>query len=637
MNTLKFDSDIKVPNELKPQNIEKMLMERDKEKVRKRKKVIKLTNILIPIGAAAAVALFTLGSGALNKKSIDNKENEIKEKTSVVGVQTGYDLAYKRLKSYSFRENLRDLLNIGGPYGIAYLTDDAQTTLRPEGVPGNSSLNGLDTGSLKKITGGNSYSQTNIRTEGVYEGDIVKCDGEHIFVYDEKNGTIRIYLAEQKNAELLSEIEIDEDFYISDMYVSDNKLIYIGEENRYDHLYGESFYKEMYYDDFGSTIVEYDISDKKNPKLMGKKTQEGNYSTSRLVGDKLYLFSKKYIELDEIETKDDLETYVPCDFGGLIAEEDVVIFRDIVVPAYTVVSVMDIDDMSLVDSKAILGGESLYMSSESIFLFGYNYNNDKTKVIKLSYEDGTISGGIEGAVLGRIKDDYSIDEYNSYLRVVTTYTNKDDYKKRVALIVLDKELNECGRIDDLAKNENVKSARFMGDKAYFVTFVNTDPLFSADLSDPNNPKIVGEIKLPGYSAYLHPVGENMLLGIGYETVGESSSAIEGVKVSLFDISDMTNVVEVDKLVLDDSIYTPIASNPNALLINEEEGYIGMPIMSAQVLPSYYAIIDYDKDGLKTDKIYEVFTKDANSIRGVYIDNYLYIIDTFGDIICDEKN
>ena len=122
------------------------------------------------------------------------------------------------------------------------------------------------------------------------------------------------------------------------------------------------------------------------------------------------------------------------------------------------------------------------------------------------------------------------------LRVVTTEGETN------SVYVLDKELKQIGAIEDLAEDERVYSARFMGEVGYFVTFRETDPLFSVDLSDPEKPKIVGELKIPGFSDYLHFYGEDQLLGIGMN-VDEETQITDGVKLSMFDISDKTDVKE----------------------------------------------------------------------------------------------
>ena len=120
---------------------------------------------------------------------------------------------------------------------------------------------------------------------------------------------------------------------------------------------------------------------------------------------------------------------------------------------------------------------------------------------------GKLNGVAKTRVNGYLNDSFSIDEYNGYLRLVTTVDRTN------AVYVLDEKLEETGKIENLAKDERIYSARFMGDIGYFVTYRETDPLFSVDLSDPANPKIIGELKIPGFSEYLHPYGDLSLIHI----------------------------------------------------------------------------------------------------------------------------
>ena len=146
---------------------------------------------------------------------------------------------------------------------------------------------------------------------------------------------------------------------------------------------------------------------------------------------------------------------------------------------------------------------------------------------------------------GYINNTFSLNEYKGYLRIVTT--SWEDTSTN-ALYILDESMNTCAKLENLAKGETIQSARFMGDIGYFVTYKQVDPLFSVDLKDPRNPKILGELKVTGFSSYLHFYGEDKLLGIGTETDPQSGEWL-GVKLSMFDTSDPSNVLEEDKYVM----------------------------------------------------------------------------------------
>jgi uncharacterized secreted protein with C-terminal beta-propeller domain len=139
-----------------------------------------------------------------------------------------------------------------------------------------------------------------------------------------------------------------------------------------------------------------------------------------------------------------------------------------------------------------------------------------------------------GKVPGTLVNQYALSEWDGHLRVATT-----DAKTRTSAVrILDSKLAQVGVADGLGRNERIYSVRFIGPRAYVVTFRKTDPLYALDLTDPSHPRATGELKISGYSAHLQPVGENRLVGIGQET--SEQGMITGTQVSLFDVADPAN-------------------------------------------------------------------------------------------------
>jgi uncharacterized secreted protein with C-terminal beta-propeller domain len=176
----------------------------------------------------------------------------------------------------------------------------------------------------------------------------------------------------------------------------------------------------------------------------------------------------------------------------------------------------------------------------------------KTAIYKIELDGMDIDYVERGSVPGMLLDQFSMDEYEGYLRVATT--TGDSWGGSLSeslnhLYVLDDKLEIVGSVEDLAEGERIYSSRFMDDRAYMVTFRQVDPLFVIDLSEPENPKVLGELKITGYSEYLHPYDEDHVIGIGKEASEEGR--FEGVKVSLFDVSDVGNPVEVAKIEIGD--------------------------------------------------------------------------------------
>ena len=214
------------------------------------------------------------------------------------------------------------------------------------------------------------------------------------------------------------------------------------------------------------------------------------------------------------------------------------------------------------------------------------------------------------------------DEYDGYLRVVVTDGDTN------SVYVLNQELKETGSIKGLAEDERVYSARFMGKAGYFVTFKETDPLFSVDLSDPKNPKIIGALKIPGFSDYLHPYGKNKLLGIGMN-VDEKTMSTDGVKLTMFDISDPENVKEEQTYVIENVYYTDVSYDYKAALVDAEKNLIGFAADS-EGGREYYTFSYDEKQGFTCTMHEEINGNNMRITRGIYIEDTLYVIQ--GNII-----
>ncbi|MCK5017323.1 MAG: beta-propeller domain-containing protein [Candidatus Peribacteraceae bacterium] len=174
---------------------------------------------------------------------------------------------------------------------------------------------------------------------------------------------------------------------------------------------------------------------------------------------------------------------------------------------------------------------------------------ERSQVHKISISNGNIEYMAGGSFPGHVLNQFSMDEHNGYFRVATTTSGWIGGMRGETLnhmYVLDSGLNIVGKLEDLAKGERIYSARFMGDKAYMVTFRRVDPLFVIDLSNPLNPTVLGELKIPGYSDYLHPYDDNHIIGVGMDA--DESGRTQGLKLSLFDVSDVANPKEISKYI-----------------------------------------------------------------------------------------
>ena len=382
------------------------------------------------------------------------------------------------------------------------------------------------------------------------------------------------------NGELknINKIEIakpqrDDIFYmnVQDMYVAGNRLIAIincqlkREENNAnekvscDCLYGGSSGKNI------TMAVSYDISDRENVKEEWRVFQDGGYISSRLIGDELVLLSQYYVDItQDVDTvKENCVPENSCDgkkFSRVLVN-DICIMEDVYDTSYLVASVLDTDDENTLKTEAVLGaGQNVYCTTETLYATSTEYNTGdarkaevfglsdtvKTQIYKFDIRDYDIKYLKNASVDGSALNQFSMDEYNGYLRIATTSGNWGENLIN-QVYVLDKNLETVGLLKDIAKGERIKSVRFTGNTAYVVTFVQTDPLFVIDLTDVKAPKILGELKIPGYSAYLHPVGEGLVMGVGLD--GTESGTNGGMQVSLFDVSDPTKPVECGKFTM----------------------------------------------------------------------------------------
>lgn len=437
------------------------------------------------------------------------------------------------------------------------------------------------------------FSQTNIQVDGIDEGDIIKTDGKNIYIAS--SNKIAIISADDGNMEVKDSIILSQNSNVSEIYIDDGRIIVIGtrseivnkqpsSDNEPEINVRKSSDSSLYRrNKLFSFVNVYDTS---NNKLIKNYEIEGNLTSSRKNNKYVYIISGYYAYEDNI-----IPLYSDAAIG--IENQKINIDNIMYTPNktntnYLTVSVVDIKDPSVkTEYISILGsGYNTYMNQNSLYITGYDYNNNtpQTSIIKFNINKNSVSYAASANVKGNILNQFSLDEYNGNLRIATTAQNSKGSTNN--LFVLDKNLYEIGKIENLANGERIYAVRFMGDKGYIVTFKNIDPLFVADLSIPSSPKITGELKVPGFSNYLHPVYENILLGIGSDTenlykknkAGEEivvNTIQGGIKLSLFDVSDMGKPKEIDSLVLGSSgSYTEATYNHKAVMYKLQDGLVG---------------------------------------------------------------
>jgi uncharacterized secreted protein with C-terminal beta-propeller domain len=519
------------------------------------------------------------------------------------------------------------------------------------------------------------YSRTNVQVEGVDEADIVKTDGQYIYVLVRNDlYIVRAYPA--KKGEVLAKIKFKSRPY--DIYVSGDRLVVFGNDNAFVKT---DIYRRFHRRGNFTFFKVFDISDRVNPKQIRDFDFEGSYYDSRLIGDYVYFVTTNYdyyyIPEEPILPRILEEGKVlsnKCSGNTKCFMPDIYYFN---IPYsgynFTTVTAINIKDASRApkgDVYLMSSGHNMYVSPDNIYLtytkyiseyelerevltemiyprlpapdqrkikkikaveryilterekagkinrFIERYINslpdeeqkkiysqlkeaikkkyqdvsrelEKTVIHKIAIADDKVEYRATGEVPGYVLNQFSMDERNGYFRIATTRSrisaldiNKEKSRSYANLYILDKDLKIVGAVEKLAPNERIYSVRFMQNRAYLVTFRRTDPLFVIDLSNSAKPKVLGKLKIPGFSEYLHPYNNNLLIGLGKETMESEWGGVrtKGLKLSLFDVSDVTHPREVDTYIMGDDGSDSIALRDHkAFLFSREKNLLVIPV------------------------------------------------------------
>lgn len=488
-----------------------------------------------------------------------------------------------------------------GYYGGKYDFYDSDISFNTA-INSTSSSNWFKSGSSKETASGNNdFSKTNIQVENVDEADVIKTDGEYIYSLSD-NKVIITDARDPQNTKVVFELTSTSYSGTSpeEILLYGNDLIVIGT------MRGPM-----------TTVEVYDITSKENPIKKEAYCVNGRYYTSRLTDGKLYVLSTGHLDYDDGKVDN---SYVENSVTRFISYNDIYYFNNKLTTAQTTISTLDLDkEKAKVDvSMYLLALDNIYVSQDNMYLVADNYYNqkisflpafirllgpkgiigeakdlyteddyfyddDETTIYKFALNNGKIKYVGKAKEEGYTIDQFSLDEYNSNLRVAL-YTDKGS---RVA--IFNDKMKKIGETEKVARGERMYSSRFIGDRGYLVTYLNTDPLFCIDLSDPKNPEILGELQISGYSTYLHPYDETHLIGIGYESevktnrnsegkVTSQYAVITGMKMALFDVSNINNPIKIsDTQIGDKYTRSAILTNHKALLFSKEKGIIAIPV------------------------------------------------------------
>lgn len=617
------------------------------EQKKPKKKIVR--RILAGAVAACLVVtgLFVLDA-AVYAPVINPKEGEIE-------YAQDYSELLSIIKDYRKSENFKNRMST---MNGAKTMDQAQTVDDADGVGVPESARASAYADAKN---GSSYSRTNTRVEGIGEADIVKTDGKNLYIV--KGSTVYIVtlgsdgkpektakispldtLADKdENGELVDDID-------SGFGVYRSRCVFVTNYVRGIYVYGSTLVVELCCvrnKKIQTGIAVYDIGDISAPKTKKVFMQDGSPISSRVTGNSIILVSNSVIYSETID--DGIIPRVSSGENGSDMKDEMVRSGDIAVAnaanpeGFLIVSKTNLDTLeSKPEATALLGGGSdIYCTDSTVYVATecYDTKSEKTNTKLTSFD---ITGEkpqlkASGAVEGTMLDTFSMDEYNGYIRVAVTRSGDN------CVYVLDTDMKKVGALENIAPGETVRAVRFSGSTGYVVTFLQTDPLFIIDLSSPESPAIKGEVKLPGFSSYLHPAGKNLLLGVG---VGGTEEGTDGsAKLSLFDVSDPSAPKEVDSFVMKNTDFNTEYkafiedSDPNTYLIpfncwrysqNEYEDNI----LSTDAKRSTGVVrIAVENGKLVQKNIYEVTSIDDNGAvqftRAAFVNNTLYGIDCYG--------
>lgn len=585
-------------------------------------------SIMVPLRAISeALGTIVAWDGVANVIHIDDPKQ-----LPVIGTQKKLDELMLDIQNNSGIYYAR-----GGGVAVSESASISKTSSASEAPQASSAADSAD----GSAGGSADYSKTNVQVDGVDEADWAKTDGK--FVYQISGNRVLISdITNPSSPKLAATLEYDEkdNFYPVEMYVDDRRLVVIGQHNVVTPLVGggasgtgssgsgssspssapsSGKMSIMPVVPMVSTVQTkvYELDDSGKPTLKRETEIEGNYVSSRKIDSALYIVTNKYaynyaypmekrMVVDSLPAPSDPSVSIEPVYGDTtngadlkkLPLSDIRYFPNAVDSSMMLIGALDLDrpEQAFQISAYLGSGQTIYASSKHLYVAIAKSVPDGdtfqivTHIYKFRLDRGNVLYVGEGSVPGNVLNQFSMDEHNGYFRIATTkdaWTSAGEYRSSNNLYVLDEQLKTIGTLEDLAPGERIYSARFLGGRAYMVTFRQVDPLFVIDLRSPTKPAVLGQLKIPGYSDYLHPYDDNHIIGFGKETVelpvkgmGKDATMAyyQGMKIALFDVSDVSHPKEMFKEVIGDrGTNSELLYNHKALLFSKEKGLMAFPV------------------------------------------------------------
>ncbi len=500
------------------------------------------------------------------------------------------------------------------------------------------------------------HSDTNNQVEGVREADTVVTNGKYIATAYDGNNLVLVEVkdGEQKIAfetklhERIIEMFIDE----KTLTVISHKEIPIKNDVKRPYMYWYNHYK--------TNVTVFDISNLSvaKPKKLIDKDFWGNYKTSRLIGRDLHVITTNHFYIYR-DMPFDLKQILPNQVDNLTkktttkAINDIYYFPGFVSPSITNIISINLNTGNSHFDSYLGASDIVYASKNAIYLAQENYYyqftktaklykpeyKNETNIYKFVFENGKTKYFTNGKVPGKSVNQFSMDEYKGDFRITTTIGEPwGNNEQTNNLFILDKNLKVISAVKDLAKGEKIYSTRFNGDRVYMVTYKQVDPLFVIDASDRLNPKVLGQLKIPGFSTYMHMLDENHILGFGTDTYEENGRIkTGGFKISLFDVTNPMKPKEKKTEVIGKrGTYSELKHNHKALMISLQKGIFAFPIQVSKETPysnSFKGAYVYDvttndfkfRGSIENDIKLEKGFNNQQTKRLIYVGDYIYNI------------
>ncbi|MGD9761408.1 MAG: beta-propeller domain-containing protein [Candidatus Izemoplasmatales bacterium] len=470
------------------------------------------------------------------------------------------------------------------------------------------------------------YSKTNNQVEGVDEADTILTDGYYIYIISGN----KFFMVDAETLDIVY-IYYEESMYFEGLYIYEDKIVLLGNYYVYlnyeypegddtedkttetgdtvtsdDTVMIEPSYYPIYWNSYhyGTKIVVLDKSDITNVEVSRELMFDESYiASSRMIDGYLYLIMNNY----SISYYYEEDSFVPQYMDSVVNDEleDLPVNQIFFMPndsenfSYLLLASFKVDDDEEASIKAYLGSTyQIYMSAENLYTtvyrFKYDYMNntyeDKTFILRFAIENNELAYKAFSTIDGMPLNQFSMDEYDGVFRIAVTDYNYSfagaEYTNTMFLFdaTTDDEMTLISSLEGLGKpGERIYAVRFSEETAYVVTFVNTDPLYKLDLSDPVNPAILGEFYEEGVSDYLHVITDNLMIGVGRqaETDEYDRTFFTGVKIALYDTSGDTPTNIETYLVEGEYSYTNVSYNHKYFMsfapIDEDFTYIAIPV------------------------------------------------------------